>query len=92
MIGFSPALSSPLVPLRKAMLLLKKKRYQEQLLDKTENQISNLERMVSGSGGLRLRVLGTSLFPGAGGPSDGVESHLNCPDGGLVLGPRGRCP
>jgi len=29
------------------MLLLKKKRYQEQLLDKTENQISNLERMVS---------------------------------------------
>ncbi|XP_009885134.1 PREDICTED: charged multivesicular body protein 6 [Charadrius vociferus] len=31
---------------RKAMLLLKKKRYQEQLLDKTENQISNLERMV----------------------------------------------
>ncbi|KAJ7419503.1 Brain-specific angiogenesis inhibitor 1-associated protein 2 [Pitangus sulphuratus] len=28
------------------MLLLKKKRYQEQLLDKTENQISNLERMV----------------------------------------------
>ncbi|KFV65330.1 Charged multivesicular body protein 6, partial [Dryobates pubescens] len=30
----------------KAMLLLKKKRYQEQLLDKTENQISNLERMV----------------------------------------------
>lgn len=33
--------------LRKALLLLKKKRYQEQLLDKTENQISNLERMVS---------------------------------------------
>lgn len=32
---------------RKAMLLLKKKRYQEQLLDKTDNQISNLERMVS---------------------------------------------
>ncbi|KAG8129200.1 hypothetical protein E2320_015893 [Naja naja] len=31
---------------RKAKLLLKKKRYQEQLLDKTENQISNLERMV----------------------------------------------
>ncbi|XP_015746364.1 charged multivesicular body protein 6, partial [Python bivittatus] len=30
----------------KAKLLLKKKRYQEQLLDKTENQISNLERMV----------------------------------------------
>ncbi|RXN02168.1 Charged multivesicular body protein 6 [Acipenser ruthenus] len=30
----------------KALLLLKKKRYQEQLLDKTENQISNLERMV----------------------------------------------
>uniref|UniRef100_H3B7E9 Charged multivesicular body protein 6 n=1 Tax=Latimeria chalumnae TaxID=7897 RepID=H3B7E9_LATCH len=29
----------------KAKLLLKKKRYQEQLLDKTENQISNLERM-----------------------------------------------
>ncbi|NXC90799.1 CHMP6 protein, partial [Cercotrichas coryphoeus] len=33
-------------PGRAAMLLLKKKRYQEQLLDKTENQISNLERMV----------------------------------------------
>uniref|UniRef100_A0AAQ5Y011 Charged multivesicular body protein 6a n=1 Tax=Amphiprion ocellaris TaxID=80972 RepID=A0AAQ5Y011_AMPOC len=31
---------------RKALLLLKKKRYQDQLLDKTENQISNLERMV----------------------------------------------
>ncbi|KAK3560069.1 hypothetical protein QTP86_033792 [Hemibagrus guttatus] len=30
----------------KAILLLKKKRFQEQLLDKTENQISNLERMV----------------------------------------------
>ncbi|KAL2078382.1 hypothetical protein ACEWY4_026067 [Coilia grayii] len=30
----------------KAILLLKKKRYQDQLLDKTENQISNLERMV----------------------------------------------
>ncbi|XP_029455062.1 charged multivesicular body protein 6 isoform X1 [Rhinatrema bivittatum] len=30
----------------KAKLLLKKKRYQEQLLDKTENQISNLEHMV----------------------------------------------
>ncbi|XP_032627516.1 charged multivesicular body protein 6-like [Chelonoidis abingdonii] len=30
----------------KAKLLLKKKRYQEQLLDKTENQISNLECMV----------------------------------------------
>lgn len=36
-----------LFPLRKAMLLLKKKHYQEQLLDKTDNQISNLERMVS---------------------------------------------
>lgn len=31
---------------RKALLLLKKKRYQDQLLDKTENQISNLELMV----------------------------------------------
>ncbi|XP_029945571.1 charged multivesicular body protein 6-like isoform X1 [Salarias fasciatus] len=31
---------------QKALLLLKKKRYQDQLLDKTENQISNLERMV----------------------------------------------
>ncbi|KAL6475627.1 hypothetical protein MHYP_G00166670 [Metynnis hypsauchen] len=30
----------------KALLLLKKKRFQEQLLDKTENQMSNLERMV----------------------------------------------
>uniref|UniRef100_UPI00398EA0EE charged multivesicular body protein 6 n=1 Tax=Pristiophorus japonicus TaxID=55135 RepID=UPI00398EA0EE len=30
----------------KAKLLLKKKRYQEQLLDKTEVQISNLEQMV----------------------------------------------
>ncbi|XP_064814463.1 charged multivesicular body protein 6-like isoform X1 [Oncorhynchus masou masou] len=30
----------------KALVLLKKKRYQDQLLDKTENQISNLERMV----------------------------------------------
>ncbi|GAA6108994.1 charged multivesicular body protein 6 isoform X1 [Tachysurus ichikawai] len=31
---------------QKAVLLLKKKRFQEQLLDKTENQISNLEHMV----------------------------------------------
>ncbi|XP_028268007.1 charged multivesicular body protein 6-like [Parambassis ranga] len=30
----------------KALLLLKKKRYQDQLLDKTEHQISNLECMV----------------------------------------------
>ncbi|CAL8380076.1 charged multivesicular body protein 6 [Gadus morhua] len=30
----------------KALLLLKKKRYQDQLLEKTDNQISNLERMV----------------------------------------------
>ncbi|XP_048871827.1 charged multivesicular body protein 6 [Brienomyrus brachyistius] len=30
----------------KALLLLKKKRYQDQLLEKTENQIGNLERMV----------------------------------------------
>ncbi|XP_061886678.1 charged multivesicular body protein 6 [Entelurus aequoreus] len=30
----------------RALLLLKKKRYQDQLLDKTENQISNLERLV----------------------------------------------
>ncbi|XP_075880479.1 charged multivesicular body protein 6-like [Nelusetta ayraudi] len=30
----------------KALLLLKKKRYQDQLLDRTENQISNIERMV----------------------------------------------
>ncbi|KAK3520445.1 hypothetical protein QTP70_024063 [Hemibagrus guttatus] len=30
----------------RALLLLKKKRYQDQLLDKTETQISNLERMV----------------------------------------------
>lgn len=31
---------------RKALVLLKKKHYQDQLLDKTETQISNLERMV----------------------------------------------
>ncbi|XP_060950777.1 charged multivesicular body protein 6 [Limanda limanda] len=30
----------------KALLLLKKKRYQDKLLDQTENQISNLERLV----------------------------------------------
>ncbi|XP_063817155.1 charged multivesicular body protein 6 [Pseudophryne corroboree] len=30
----------------KAILLLKKKRYQEQLLEKTDNQITNLEKMV----------------------------------------------
>ncbi|KAK7939770.1 hypothetical protein WMY93_003096 [Mugilogobius chulae] len=30
----------------KALLLLKKKRYQDHLLEKTENQISNLEQMV----------------------------------------------
>lgn len=32
---------------RKALLLLKKRRYQDQLLERTENQISNIERMVS---------------------------------------------
>lgn len=31
---------------RRALLLLKKKRYQDRLLDKTEIQIANLERMV----------------------------------------------
>ncbi|XP_006817492.2 charged multivesicular body protein 6-A-like [Saccoglossus kowalevskii] len=31
---------------RKAKLLLKKKRYQEQLLDKTDNQLDNLDRLV----------------------------------------------
>lgn len=36
-------------PCRRAKLLLKKKRYREQLLDRTENQISSLEAMV-GSG------------------------------------------
>lgn len=35
---------------RRAKLLLKKKRYREQLLDRTENQISSLEAMVSGAG------------------------------------------
>lgn len=33
-------------PCRRAKLLLKKKRYREQLLDKTENQITSLETMV----------------------------------------------
>uniref|UniRef100_A0A8C0WCK5 Charged multivesicular body protein 6 n=1 Tax=Castor canadensis TaxID=51338 RepID=A0A8C0WCK5_CASCN len=33
-------------PCRRAKLLLKKKRYREQLLDRTENQISSLEAMV----------------------------------------------
>lgn len=65
------------------MLLLKKKRYQEQLLDKTENQISNLERMVSenqllwAASGL-LCALGISLFPGVDVPFDCVELHFNC--------------
>lgn len=49
------------------MLLLKKKRYQEQLLDKTENQISNLERMVS-------KALGCSRV---GLPLDPLEFHPN---------------
>ncbi len=31
---------------RRALLLLKKKHYQDQLLDKTDSQIANLERMV----------------------------------------------
>lgn len=47
-------------PCRRAKLLLKKKRYREQLLDRTENQISSLEAMV-GSGQeplLGTRVLG----------------------------------
>jgi hypothetical protein len=39
-------------PCRRAKLLLKKKRYREQLLDRTENQISSLEAMVGGPGPL----------------------------------------
>lgn len=35
---------------RRAKLLLKKKRYREQLLDKTENQITSLETMVGRAG------------------------------------------
>lgn len=38
---------------RRAKLLLKKKRYREQLLDKTENQITSLEAMVGSVGGGR---------------------------------------
>lgn len=62
------------------MLLLKKKRYQEQLLDKTENQISNLERMVSE---------GPGLFQG-GAPlgSRGIPFQLAGPGGCLALCPR----
>ncbi|TNN71552.1 Charged multivesicular body protein 6 [Liparis tanakae] len=52
----------------KALLLLKKKRYQDQLLDKTENQISNLERMVSF---LQLRFLISSHLESSSlSPSD----------------------
>lgn len=40
---------------RRAKLLLKKKRYREQLLDRTENQISSLEAMVSEGVALRPR-------------------------------------
>lgn len=65
------------------MLLLKKKRYQEQLLDKTENQISNLERMVSEEQSLSaasgpLRALGMSPFSGVGLPFVCAELHFNC--------------
>lgn len=47
-------------PCRRAKLLLKKKRYREQLLDRTENQISSLEAMVGRGWGplLGTRVLG----------------------------------
>lgn len=38
--------SPPGLLCRRAKLLLKKKRYREQLLDKTENQITSLETMV----------------------------------------------
>lgn len=31
---------------RRAKLLLRKKRFQEQLLDKTDGQLENLERMI----------------------------------------------
>lgn len=48
MFGFKQEVHAPVCHVfdRKALLLLKKKRYQEQLLDKTESQISNLETMV----------------------------------------------
>jgi len=32
---------------RKAMLMLRKKKFQESVLDKTEKQLENIERMVS---------------------------------------------
>lgn len=58
--GFKQEVHAPLCHVfdRKALLLLKKKRYQEQLLDKTESQISNLETMVS-----RQRVTQTPAEP-----------------------------
>lgn len=75
------------------MLLLKKKRYQEQLLDRTENQISNLERMVSEDSGLGAVGSG-SPCPGVGVPSASMGSHfiLSSPTGALVLCPKGKYP
>lgn len=45
---------------RRAKLLLKKKRYREQLLDRTESQISSLEAMVGWAG---RRCQGTPWGP-----------------------------
>lgn len=60
MLPWSPARADTAAfPCRRAKLLLKKKRYREQLLDRTENQISSLEAMV-GSG--QEPLLGTQVL------------------------------
>lgn len=50
---------------RKAMLLLKKKRFMEQMLEKTDGQLTNLERMVSDAGSFDTCecVLSNMFFP-----------------------------
>ena len=63
----------------KALLLLKKKRYQDQLLDKTENQISNLERMVSRRGG--------RMASGGGGGGGSADGRIMAVSFLLIAGP-----
>lgn len=69
-------------PCRRAKLLLKKKRYREQLLDKTENQITSLETMVGQGGQHSARAAGLCARYGAPQDWNGSLSFLGPLTGG----------
>jgi len=53
---------------KRALLCLQRKRYQEELLAKTDQQLSNLEQMVRGAPTSQAGRLQSGLTPGRGGP------------------------